>query len=71
MFNVDFESINRSFFESKDKNIQNIIGVENVTRNNLISSENNIITISTENKEEKMIQKLNRQMIRSLKIIHK
>ena len=55
MFNVDFESINRSFFESKDKKIQNIIGVENVTRNNLISSENNVTIISTEEIEKNIM----------------
>ena len=71
MEGLDLNELNQLNLESEDKDVRYITGVKNVTRNNLISSENNIITISTENKEEKMIQKLNRQMIRSLKIIHK
>jgi len=53
MVGIYSNRLNLLNLESKDKDVGNITGVKNVTRNNSISSEKNIITISTEEKEDK------------------
>ena len=63
MDGIDLDKVNLSIMESKDKDVGNITGVENVTINNSISSEKNknknknknIITISIEEIEEKIM----------------
>ena len=48
MDGIDSDKLNLLILESKDKHAGNITGVENLTINNSISSEKNIITFSTE-----------------------
>jgi hypothetical protein len=57
MDGIDYDKFNLLYIESKDKEVGNITGVENVTINNSISSERNIITFSTEEIEEKIMKK--------------
>jgi len=55
MDGIDSDKLNLLILESKDKHAGNITGVENLTINNSISSEKNIITFSTEEIEEKIM----------------
>jgi hypothetical protein len=55
MDGIDSDKVNLLIKESKDKDVGNITGVENVTINNSISSDKNIITNSTEEMEEKIM----------------
>ena len=52
MDGIELDKLNLLMLESKDKDVGNITGVDNVTINISISSEKNIITISTEEKQE-------------------
>jgi len=55
MDGIDYDKLNLLNLESKDKEVGNITGVENVTINNSISSEKNINTFNTEEIEEKIM----------------
>ena len=55
MEGLDLNELNQLNLESEDKDVRYIIGVENVTRNNLISSENNVTIISTEEIEKNIM----------------